>query len=205
MAVITDYDTLRTAISEYLARSDLTTYIPNFIQNWEEKFYRNPDNWAQWMESALSVTISSGVAAVPSDYLGMKVAYISGQTALPLKRVSLDQLYSRYPRNGGTDTPAYFSRNGSNFEFGPIGSSGLVLAGTYYAKPTLLRDDPDGINWIITNAPDLPLYGALVEAQSFLMNDKRLAVWAQFYADAVRSYREGYLEDEHDAPMMVAV
>jgi len=157
------------------------------------------------MESALSITIANGVAAVPSDYLAMKIAYISGQAYLPLKRISLDQLYSRYPRNGGAGTPAYFSRNGDNFEFGPVGSSGLVMAGTYYAKPTLLRNDSDGINWIITNAPDLPLYGALVEAQSFLMNDKRLAVWGQFYSDAVRSYREGYADEQHDAPMMVAV
>lgn len=203
MAVISDYTTLQTAVGDYLARSDLTSYIPNFVQNWEERFYRDSSNWARWMESALSITIASNVAAVPSDYLGIKTAYISGQNRLPLKRVSLEQLYARYPRNGGTSTPAFFARNGDNFEFGPVGSDGLVMAGTYYAKPTLLRSDSDGINWLITNAPDLCLYGALLEAQPFLMNDKRINVWAEFYKYALDAYRSQHAEEEFDAPMMV--
>jgi len=203
VAVITDYDTLRTAVADYMARSDLSGYIPNFVQNFEERFLRDPHNWGRWMESALSVTIASNVAAVPSNYLGMKTAYISGQTRQPLKRVSLEQLYSRFPRNGGASTPAYFARNGENFEFGPVGSDGLVMVGTYYAKPTLLRSDSDGINWLITNAPDLCLYGALLEAQPFLMNDSSIAVWQSFYRDAVEAYRRQQTEEDYGSPMVV--
>src|ERR1043165_3805884 len=104
MAVITSYSTLLTAVGDYLARSDLTTWVPNFVQNCEERFYRDSENWASWMESALSVSITSGVAAVPSNYLGLRVAYISGQCSQPLKRASLEQLYSRYPRSSYTGT-----------------------------------------------------------------------------------------------------
>lgn len=206
MAVITTYATLQTAIADYLARSDLTSggFVPNFTQNWEERFYRDSANWASWMEAALSVTITSGVAAVPTDYLGLKQAYLDGTANIPLKRISLDQLYQRYPRDGQTGTPRFIARNGANFEFGPIASSG-TLAGTYYAKPTVLRTDSDGINWLITNAPDLCLYGSLLEAEPFLKNDKRIGTWKNFYDEALAAYRSQFTEEDYSGSPPAAV
>lgn len=206
MAVITNYTTLQTAIADWLARSDLTTFLPNFTQNWEEDFYREPRNWGSWMESTLNVSISSSVAAVPSDYLGLKIAYISGQTSAPLKRISLDQLYQRYPRSLGTGQAVYIARNGSNFEFGPEAGSG-TLSGTYYAKPTALRSDGDGANWLTTNAPDLCLYGSLLAAEPFLQNDKRIPTWQLMYDRAIESYRNQFKEEDYSGspPHVVVV
>jgi hypothetical protein len=206
MAVITSYASLQTAVGDWMARSDLSSYIPNFIQNWEEDFYRDPLNWGSWMESALSVSITSGAAAVPSDYLGMKVAYISGQASPPLKRISLDQLYQRYPRAVSGGQAVYIARNGSNFVFGPTPSDS-TLVGTYYAKPTLLRDDSDGINFMITNAPDLCLYGSLIAAEPFVKNDKRLPLWQAMYAQALQTYRARFKEEDYSGapPHIVAV
>jgi hypothetical protein len=202
MAVISSYATLQTAITDYLARSDLSTFTPNFIQNWEERFYRDAQNWASWMEAALSVSISSNVAAVPADYLGLKVAYIGTVTA-PLKRVTLSQLYARYPRGGGSSgTAEFIARDGANFRFGPEGVSG-TLAGTYYAKPAVLRTATT--NWLTTNAPDLLLYGALLEAEPFLKNDVRIGIWQGFYQQALEAYRSRFKEEEYLAPFMVAV
>lgn len=184
MAIITSYATLQTAIADYLARSDLTTFLPNFTQNWEERFMREPENWGSWIEAALSVAIANGVAAVPANYLGLKIAYISGSRP-PLKRVSLDQLYQRYPRSGGTGTAGYIARNGANFEFGPVSSSG-TLVGTYWAKPAPIRTTA---NFLLTDCPDLCLYGSLLEAESFIKNDKRLTTWSNFYSTALEAYR----------------
>jgi hypothetical protein len=189
MAVVTNYTTLLTAVADYLARSDLTSFIPNFVQNWEERFLRESDNWGSWMETALNVTITNGLAAVPADYLGLKVAYISGQLTTPLKRISLDQMYQRFPRaSSGGGPAAYIARNGANFIFGPTAASG-TLVGTYYAKPTVLRTDADGSNFLTTDCPDLCIYGALLEAEPFLKNDKRLATWSQMYSVALDAYR----------------
>jgi hypothetical protein len=206
MAIISTYATLQTAISDWLARSDLTSFLPNFTQAFEEDFYREPLNWASWMESALNVAIVSNVAAVPADYLGLKIAYIDGQTSPPLKRISLDQLYQRYPRSGSTGVAAYIARNGANFEFGSIPASG-TLKGTYYAKPTVLRSDSDGINWLITNAPDLCLYGSLLAAEPFLKNDSRVPLWQAMYDKALVSYRNQFKEEDYSgsAPNTVVV
>jgi hypothetical protein len=207
MAVISSYSTLLTEVANWMSRSDLTADIPGFIQLWEEEFYNDPDNWGAWMETALSATIANNVAPVPADYLGLKIAYISGQVSAPLKRVSLDQLYQRYPRaNAVSGTPVYIARNGSNFEFGPIAGDG-TLSGTYYAKPTLLRDDSDGINYLITNEPHLCLCGSMAQAQLFVQNDKRNPVWQQKYEAALVAYRRRQVGEDYSGspPHTVAV
>ena len=183
MAVITTYATLSTAIGDYLARSDLTTFIPNFVQNCEEKLYRELRISA--MEKALSVSISSGVAAVPSDYLEMRYAYLTTSPITWLERLSPEDIYSRYPsRSGGGEIPKFYAREGTDFIFGPYPGA-YTMAGIYYAKLTLLRNDVDGTNWFTTNAPDLLLYGSLLEAEPFIKNDARLALWRQMYAESL--------------------
>lgn len=189
MAVITTYATLLTAVSDYLARGDLTSFLPNFVQNMEERFYRDPKNWGSWMETAYSGNIAAGVIAVPTDFLAWKVVGI-GSPAKNLQPKPLSVLYEKYPRGGSTGYPIWIARNGANFEFGPIADSTYAVTGTYFAKQTVLRTDSDGINWLVTNAPDLLLYGALIEAEVFIKDDPRLIVWQQFYVEALRTYRE---------------
>lgn len=187
MAVITSYATLQTAIADYLTRDDLTTWLPNFTQNFEEDFYRDPKNYGPWMETALSVAINT-TAAVPADYLALKVAYISGRTDKALTPATLEQLYTAYPRAGGASIPKWFARNGANFEFGPVATGGLTLVGTYYAKPALLRNA--STNYLTTNAPDLLLYGSLLGGELFIKNDSRWTLWQALYDKALDSYRK---------------
>lgn len=191
MAVITSYSTLLTEVASWLARSDLTSAIPGFVQNMEEKFLRQPKNFGPWMESSLSVPIST-TAAVPSDYRALKIAYLDGQSNRPLIASSLEQVLMAYPRASGSGQPKWIARDGANFVFGPVPSGSYTLNGTYYAKPTLLRNfaADAAAHFLIVNAPDLLLYGSLLEAQPYLMNDKRLPVWQGFFDKALMDYRD---------------
>lgn len=207
MAVITSYSTLLTEVASWLARSDLTSSIPGFVQTFEEKFLSDPENHAIWMESALSVTLSNNVAALPSDYLGLRVAYFSGYP--PLKRLTLEQLYARYPRGGGSAGVACFiARNASNFEFGPETQSG-TLAGTYYAKPTLLRNASSdaATHFLIVNFPQMLLWGSLLAAEPFLKNDQRTMMWQAALDMEIANYRARFTAEESSgsAPFTVAM
>lgn len=190
MAVITSYTTLLSEVASWLARDDLTSAIPGFVQNWEERFYRNPKNYGQWMQSALSVSFSD-TAAVPDDLLTLRVAYLNGQSNAPLQASSLEQVLQKYPRTG-SGKPKWIARDGANFVFGPAPDGTYTLNGSYYAKPDALRDfaSDAAAHYLILNAPDLLLYGALLEAQPYLMNDSRLAVWAEMYRKAEQDYRD---------------
>lgn len=192
MALVTGYASLQTSIANYLARGDLTADIPGFIQNWEERFYRNPKNYGPWMEAAYSTAMSAGVSAVPTGFLGWKLVYLSMSPTRRLKPVSLSQLYDEYPRSGTKSIPAVIARNGSNFEYGPNPSSDYTVGGSYYLKPTLLRSfaSDAAAHYLVVNAPDLLVYGALLEAMPFIKDDERTVIWAQAYQMALDEYRK---------------
>ncbi len=44
-------------------------------------------------------------------------------------------------------------------------------------------------NWMLTNNPDVYLYGALLEAQPYLMADERIATWAEIYTTVLAQVR----------------
>ncbi len=180
MAVITNYATLQTAIADYLARDDLSGWIVNFIQNAENKLYRKHNLRNE--ETALSVAVSGGVAAVPADYKALKFAYISGTPVSLLKWIPIEELYRDYPdRSDTTSRPCVISREAGNFVFGPVASGG-TLTGVYYAKQDPLRTtDP---SWYATNAPEVLLYASLLEAAPFIHDDPRLPMWQALLADA---------------------
>lgn len=201
MAVVTSYPTLLTAVADWLAKSNLTTFTPNFVQNWEEKFFRQPKNFGRWMETSLSSAIASSVVAVPAAYLGLKHVYVDGSPASRLDRVSLNQLYGRYPRGDSTGLPQWISRDTTNFVFGPIPDDDYTIKGVYWAKPTVLRSYTTGgadaaAHWIIVNAPDLALYGALCESAPFLQRDARLGTWKGLYQEALEDYRALHKEED---------
>jgi hypothetical protein len=185
MAIITNYSTLKTAVADYLARDDLTSFVPNFIQNAENKLYRilNLRN----EETALSVSISGGVAAVPSDFKALKFAYYDASPAYLLRWSSVNELYNDYPDRSETGYPYVISREGTNFIFGPVSIAG-TLKGIYWKKLSSLSDS-NTTNWYTSNAPDVLLYGALLESAPFIHNDARIPVWREFYLEAVDTLR----------------
>jgi hypothetical protein len=204
MAVITGYASLQTAVADWLAKSNLTTWIPNFIQNFEERFYRQPKNFGRWMETSLNSAIASSVVAVPASFLALKYAYVDGNPASRLDRVSLNQLYGTYPRNGATGIPKWISRDTTNFVFGPSPDSTYTIKGVYWAKQTLIRSfaSDAAAHWLIVNAPDLCLYGSLAESAAFLQRDSRLATWKGLYGECLQDYRDLHVyEDRSGSPM----
>lgn len=198
MGLIVTYSDLKAEMADWLAKSNLTHAIPGMIQNWEEKFYRQPKNFGRWMEISLNSAIVNSVIPVPGDYLGLKVAYVDGQRRPPLDRISLQNLYGRYPRGIDTSVPKFISRDGSNFVFGPQPDSNYTIKGVYWGKPLLLRNDAGDAadHWLIVNAPDLVLYGALIEAQPYLRSDARIPVWRDMYERSLKDYRDLHKEED---------
>jgi len=120
----------------------------------------------------------------------MKFAYYSATPALLLEWVPVEDLYRRFPDRSDSDDPCVISREGANFVFGPVSSDG-TLNGIYYAKQDPLRTtDP---SWYVTNAPEVLLYGALLESAPFIHNDERLPTWAELFKDSIDA-----LMDEQD-------
>jgi hypothetical protein len=206
VATISSFTTLKNAIADWLDRDDLGDASDQFIQFAEERIYRGGTNILtqqrvspvriRAMETALSVSITSGVAAVPSDYLELKHAYISSAPVQRLERKSPEWIYTKFPQRSADSKPLYIAREGSNFMFGPYPDSDTyTLTGIYYAKLTALSASNE-TNTFTTNAPDLLLYGALCESSAYVGQDDRMQLWESRYEAAREAIQE---QDEQEA------
>jgi hypothetical protein len=149
---ITTYAELKTAVANWLARTNLTAYIPDFIMLGERRIYRELRIRA--MEASLSSAIASGTISVPSGYVEMKFAYIDGTPVQALTKKEGAFIYEFYPTRSADGKPQFFAREVDNFIFGPYPDSNYTVKGVYYKRLDALSDS-NTTNWFITNAPDL--------------------------------------------------
>ena len=206
MAVVSSYATLQTAVDDYLARADLSTggWVVNFIQNAENKIYRTLK--IRDMETAFTGTVASGVVALPARYLDLKHAYVDESPTKWLTRVDPEEIYRTFPNRSGSAVPSLIGREAENFIFGDNGET-RAIAGIYYQYYEPLRTtDP---NWYVTNAPEVLLYGSLLEAEPFMAGDARLQgllpVWRELFNDAVRTLTAQEKSERHSGGSVRAV
>jgi hypothetical protein len=200
---ITTYTELKTSVGNWLNRSDLATYIPDFITLGEKRIYRELRIRA--MEASLSGTIASGVIAVPSGYVAMKYAYVSASPIGKLQRKDAEWIYQNYPTRSSDSQPKFFAREADNFIFGPYPDSTYTIKGLYYKRLDALSASNE-TNWFTTNAPDLLLWASLCESAPFLKADNRIMVWENKYAMVKNSVQlEDDQEDISGSPLMVTM
>jgi hypothetical protein len=184
MAVITTAATLTTAVEDYLARDDLTTFVPNFIQNTENKLYRTLNLRNE--ETAMSLNVTSGNGSVPNDFKALKFAYKDGSPIQLLQWVPIEDLYRDYPVRTNSGNPIKVSREGSVFVFGPAPSD-FTMKGYYYAKKPSLNTQTT--SWYGTNAPEVLLYGCLMEAALFIRDLNMYQFWKPHFDEAVSTLK----------------
>lgn len=187
------YADLQTSIASYLARSDLTSQIPDFIKFAETRLRR--DLRIRQMISLATITATAGTSTVsiPSDFLEARDFIVDGNPVQPLNYVS-PALYSRNTRNAQSGKPLDYTVLASTFKLAPAPDTAYTMTLTYYAAPAYLSDSNTS-NLFLTVCPDLLLYAALVEAEPFLMNDARINTWGSMFdrslASLIKSDEEG--------------
>jgi hypothetical protein len=176
---ITNYTDLKATIASYLARSDLTAQIPDFIQLAETRLRREL-RIRQMLKVVTTSTVGGdSTVELPSDYLQMRDLHINTNPVQSLGYQSPSNFY-RNTNAAITGVPLQYTVLAQEFQFAPIPDGDYTLQMIYYAAPAYLTTSNTS-NVFLANCPDLLLYGALGEAEPYLMNDARLATWASLY------------------------
>ena len=180
---VTNYGELKSTISDFLNRSDLTSVIPTFIDFAEAEFNRNLR--VRQMVARAEAVIDTRFSAVPADFVEAKdLVIVTGNPVTPLQFVTqqeMAQLRSTSITTAGK--PLYFSVVGGQFEMCPTPDAEYTLEMSYFAKITPLSDDSD-TNWLLTDYPDIYLYTSLMHSAPYLKDDERTTVWAQLASKA---------------------
>jgi len=212
MTQITDYASLQTAVTEYLARDQdaaLIARIPTFIQLAEAKF--NRQLFVRQMEArSTTVTDTSDdepeFISLPSDFQSMRrmrLSSVTGKPALEFKSGTQMDEY-RYQTSNVTGQPRYFTILGDEIELAPTPDAEYTIEMVYRKNVPALRTNLT--NWLLTLAPDAYLYGALLETAPYIKEDGRVQTWGAGFVGAIESLnRLGLTSTFNAGPMTVRV
>ena len=201
---LSTYTELKDAIADWLDRSDLTARIPDFIALAEARINRELRIRPMEVRSTMYTTVDQQYFNLPGGYIQMRNIQLNTNPTTPLEYITpemLDRLY------GSTTTgkPRAYTLIGDEIQLAPIPDSAYQLEIAFYEKFTPLGDGSAGTvtsNWLTANAPDILLYGALMEAEPFIKNDERIPVWLNGYSNAINKLQQQDQRDRHSGSAM---
>ena len=176
---ITNYSTLQTAIANWLHRSDLTATIPDFIALAESRINRVLSARGTETESVLTATAHSEFVDLPADFGAPIVLWL--ESFAPRQELILKQA-SELNYSPIESFPNFYAIKSNQIQFDRIASDNYPLRLRYLQNLDIATTDT---NYILTNHPDIYLYGALVEAASFIRDEAQSPVWQQKFENAV--------------------
>lgn len=178
---ITNYAELQTAVGNWLQRSDLSALIPDFITNAEAELNRTLRLTGQIVRADLSVsgrwtdltTLAAPLAEIKS------VSVTTGGVRYPLEFRAVEATQDYY----SSGTPVLYTRAGDELGVVPPPDGTYTLELVYWRKlPDLATN---GTNSLLTLAPDLYLYRAVMEGAQYTHNMELMARIEPMYARAL--------------------
>jgi hypothetical protein len=189
------YSDLQTSIGNYLARTDLTSQIPDFI-TFAENRLRRELRIRQMLKSSTTSTVSADATVeVPSDFLEIRDFVVMTNPITPMSYSSPSSL-SNDPRTSQVGVPRSYTILASEFQLTPIPDAAYTLKMLYYAAPAYLSTS-NTTNVFLTTSPDALLYASLIEAEPYLMNDARINTWGSMYDRAISSLTKSDEEGQY--------
>jgi len=192
---ISDYGELKTAVANWLDRDDLTDRIPEFISLAEARFNRVLRLRSMEAKSTASTVGGQRNLALPGGYIQMRNFQVNSSPLTTLSYVT-PEIYDRVWGGSTSGTPKFYTILANEVSFGPIPASVMTVEMLYYKKFDNLSVSTT-TNWLITNAPDIYLYGSMLEAEPFIMNDERVPLWAQALQQGISDLQEQDNKDRH--------
>tara|TARA_B100000424_G_scaffold125420_1_gene95029 strand:+ start:15393 stop:16040 length:648 start_codon:yes stop_codon:yes gene_type:complete len=180
---------LKTAIQDYSENTE-TTFVNNlsiFIENAEQRIFESVQLEFFRRNVTANLTASNQYLAMPDDYLAsysLSVTSSGAKSFLLMKDVNFIEDYN--PNSSTTGLPKYYAAfTSDNFILAPTPDSGYQVELHYFYRPTSLTAGADsGTTWLSTNAPFAMLYGALIEAYTFMKGE----------ADIIQNYDQKFMQ-----------
>ena len=209
-----NYADLVQAITDYTENleTSFVSQIPHFVEQAEERIYRSVMIPELRKNVTASMSAGNQYLARPSDFLAVfSIAVIDGDgdyTYLLDKDVNF--IREAFPRSSTQGLPQFYGQfdgddtvGSGNFILGPTPDDDYGVELHYYLDPPSIVTT--GTSWLGDNAEAALLYGALLEAYTYMKGEADiLALYNQRYEEAlaqlggvgIRSMRDNYRDGE---------
>ncbi len=193
---ISTYSELNTAVANWLDRDDLTDRIPEFITLCEARFNRSLRIRAmETLDISVDTVSGTSTVALPTGYVQMRDINLITSPITQLQYLT-PEIMNRVHAGSNSGKPETYTIIANKILFGPTPDAVYDISMLYYKTFDALSDSAP-TNWVITNAPDVYLYGTLLEAEPFLMNDQRVQLWAMALTQSINTLQEQDNKDRH--------
>jgi len=198
---ISTFAELKTAAANWLDRSDLTDRIPEFIALAEARFNRVLRiRDMETVSTAISTTGGTREYSLPTGFVQMKEFHLTTDPLTPLAYIT-PEMMSRMWAGSTTAKPQVFTIIADNVRLGPSPDAVYTTSMLYYKTFTALSDAAS-TNDMLTNNPDVYLYGTLLEAEPFIMNDARVPLWLAAFEKAIGDIQNQDNKDRHSGSQL---
>jgi hypothetical protein len=195
---LNSYDGLVSSVSDWLMRSDLTAVIPSFISLAEGQMNRSLR--LRQMLKRSTTTLDEAYEGLPSDCLQVYRVAIDGVVLSP---VTADQITTYTERYLG-DATQWYAVIGDALQFAPAPAASATgsLELVYYGRLLALSASQQ-TNGMLDWAPDVYLYGTLLQASPYLQDDQRAIMWRALYTEAVEACNAADAAAEFPGPLVI--
>lgn len=173
------YGELKQAIQDYTENDEASfvNNLPLFIRLAEERILKNVQLNLFQKNQYGTMTAGNQYLAAPSDFLApFSLSITAGGDTEFLLFKDLDFVQTYNPDPSTTGQPRYYGQfDVDNFIIAPTPDANYVVDIHYLYRPASLTAGSDsGTSWLSENAEITLLYGALIEAYTYMKGDMNL-------------------------------
>jgi len=192
---ITTYSELQTSIANFLARSDLSSQIPDFISLAEARMSRVLEARAQEKRAQATLTGGDAFVSLPTDLRSIRMVKLNTSPTEVLEYYSPNKINELYS-SGASGKPKAYTIIGGEIKFAPTPDSAYT-AEIVYMEGLPALSDTNTTNEILTRHPDAYLYGSLAAASVYLMDDAKTQLYESLFTRAIEDIQRDEDKGKH--------
>lgn len=188
------YSGLLASLAGWLMRDDLAAVLPDFVTLAEADMSHR----LRLRAMLTTASVSAAGGTLPADCVAVKSVTLDGTGPLGFASVAENATLAETYRGG---PPAWWGIDGDKLVVSPTQASGTVALRYYARVPALSGGNPT--NAILQASPALYLYGSLIQASPYLMDDARVQVWVTLYQEAANLLQAADDSAEYPGPLAI--
>jgi hypothetical protein len=195
---ISTYSELKTSIAAWINRTDLTSVIPDFITLAEARINRTLLPRSAEEEVALTMTAGSRFVTLPDGFNTSVALWLRANT--PREKLT-QTLPAELPvRDNESGYPEYWAIDNGEIAFDRLAGDAYPFDFRYTKNFAL--SDSNTTNYVLTSAPDLYLWGSLIEASMYLKDSASAQLFEVRYLKALQDVSDSENDTRGQAPLM---
>lgn len=172
---IANYTDLKAAIATWVVRTDQTATIPDFITLYEADANRRIRIRQNTVTTQLTLTAGTAYVTLPTGFLE-EIELNYDDEPQVLTRGTFDDIDRFNTADSTPDRPSLYAITSDQIIFDTEADQNYTLNLRYFKKWDIAADTT---NWLLTNAPDVYLFGSLVEYAMRVRDSELLTIAIQ--------------------------